>query len=59
MFDLIQKASTAACICFYGIRTEGRRMLVTDSAGRKRYWIGYTDNGTVYWERAKELDEWI
>ena len=58
MIDLVQKASTLACICFYAVQVVGDCMLVTDSAGRKRYLIGYMDDGTVFWERAKEYDEW-
>jgi hypothetical protein len=40
------------------VQVVGDCMLVTDSAGRKRYLIGYLDDGTVFWERAKEYDEW-
>ena len=56
MIDLLQRASTLACICFYAVQVVGDCMLVTDSAGRKRYLIGYLDDGTVFWERAKEYD---
>lgn len=57
MFDLVQRAQTLACICFYGVRQIGDCLLVTDSGGRKRYLIGYLDDGSVFWERVKEYDE--
>ena len=58
MFELIEKASSTACICFYGLEQVGDCLLVTDSGGRKRYLIGYLDDGSVFWERVKEHDEW-
>jgi len=58
MFDLVQRASSLACICFYGVRQIGDCLIVTDSGGRKRYLIGYLDDGSVFWERVKEYDEW-
>jgi hypothetical protein len=57
MFDLVQRASSLACICFFGVRQVGDCLMVTDSGGRKRYLIGYLDDGSVFWERAKEYDE--
>jgi hypothetical protein len=33
-------------------------MIVTDSGGRKRYVIGYSDSdGEVFWIRCKDLEE--
>ena len=58
MCDLVQRASSLACICFYGVHQVGDCLLVTDSGGRKRYLIGYLDDGSVFWERVKEHDEW-
>lgn len=58
MFELIEKASSMACICFYGVQQVGDCLMVTDSGGRKRYLIGYLDDGSVFWERVKESDEW-
>lgn len=58
MFELIEKASSMACICFYGVQQVGGCLMVTDSGGRKRYLIGYLDDGSVFWERLKEYDEW-
>ena len=58
MLDLKQKAETAACICFYVLEAVGDCLLVTDSGGRKRYLIGYLDNGTVFWTRTtKEFEQ--
>lgn len=57
MFDLVQRASSLACICFFGVRQIGDCLMVTDSGGRKRYLIGYLDDGSVFWERVKECDE--
>ena len=58
MFELIEKASSMACICFYGVQQVGDCLMVTDSGGRKRYLIGYLDDGSVFWERVKDSDEW-
>lgn len=57
MLDLIQKASTLACICFYAIEVATDGILATDSAGNKRYVLMYLDDGTVYWQRCKHLEK--
>jgi hypothetical protein len=57
MIDLISKASTKACICFYAIEAASDAILATDSAGNKRYVLMYLDDGTVFWQRCKNLEE--
>jgi len=57
MFDLIHKATNEAQLCFYHVSTCGDCMVVTDSGGRKRYVIGYLDDGEVFWVRCKDLEK--
>jgi hypothetical protein len=47
MIDLVSKASTLACICFYAIEVATDGILATDSAGNKRYVLMYLDDGTI------------
>ncbi len=56
MFDLINRATHEARLCFYFVRHCGDCMIVTDSGGNKRYVIGYMDDGEVFWVRCKDLE---
>lgn len=56
MIDLVSKASTLACICFYAIEVATDGILATDSAGNKRYVLMYLDDGSVFWQRCKSLE---
>ena len=58
MLALIKKAQQKANLCFYFVQHAGNCMIVTDSGGRKRYVIGYSDfDGGVFWFRCKDLEE--
>ena len=50
--SLLIKAGTKACIVFYLIDAIGDCLYCTDSAGNKRYIIGYLDDGSVFWTRV-------
>lgn len=57
MTELIKLASSKACICFYFVEHAGDCMIVTDSAGNKRYVVGYSDfDGEVFWARCKDIE---
>lgn len=56
MTELVQKASHAACIVFYALEVGSDAVIMTDSAGNKRYLAMYLDDGSVYWQRCKNLE---
>ena len=56
MFDLINRATREARLCFYFVRHCGDCMIVTDSGGNKRYVIGYMEDVEGFWVRCKELE---
>lgn len=55
--QVIRQAQQLTQLCLYPVQQlNGGCWIVTDSAGRKRYVVGYLDNGHPFCERVKHLE---